>query len=350
MRAGWPALLGLVATACPAPEDSAQPVDLWTNTIDVHTHIKELEDEDDLDQIADAIEDAIEDEALQLLMLMPPPGTPDPDNPGVPVERLLEALGEEREPIAFLGGGGSLNPMLQRATLEGSTGEELRATFEDRALELVQLEVLGFGELALEHLSLGVDHPYLHAPADHELMLLLADIAAEHDLPIDVHMEAVTQDLTLSQDYTDLGNPEVLEENIAAFERLLEHNRSARIIWSHAGWDNTGQRTPELTERLLDAHPNLYLSIKVGEDCPEAWSIVDGKGTIRDDWQALLASHPERFMLGADNFFVPLGLPSLFEPDRIPTDLILDQLPLDVAEWVGHETAVVVFGLQDRTF
>ena len=92
------------------------------------------------------------------------------------------------------------------------------------------------------------------------------------------------------------------------------------------------------------------MSIKVSEDCPEEWSIVDGKGIIRDDWQALLGSHPERFMLGTDYFFVPLGLPSLFSPDRIPTTLILDQLPEGVAEWVGHETAVAVYGLEDRTF
>ena len=50
----------------------------------------------------------------------------------------------------------------------------------------------GFGEMAAEHFSGGT--PYQFAPPDHPLFLLLADIAARHDVPIDQHMNAVPRD------------------------------------------------------------------------------------------------------------------------------------------------------------
>ena len=53
-------------------------------------------------------------------------------------------------------------------------------------------------------------------------------------------------------------NPPRLHANIAAFERLLAHNPRAKIIWDHAGWDNTGYRTADLCRRLLkDYHIEL---------------------------------------------------------------------------------------------
>ena len=34
------------------------------------------------------------------------------------------------------------------------------------------------------------------------------------------------------------------ERDVAAFERLLAHNRNARFVWAHAGTDSLGTRTP----------------------------------------------------------------------------------------------------------
>jgi len=52
-------------------------------------------------------------------------------------------------------------------------------------------------------------------------------------------------------------NPASLHENITAFRRLLDHNPRARIVWVHAGWDLTGERTVALMRSLLEAHRNL---------------------------------------------------------------------------------------------
>src|SRR5207237_1327329 len=72
-------------------------------------------------------------------------------------------------------------------------------------------------------------HTHQTSPADHPFLLALAGIAADSDMPIGLHMEAIT---------TGAGQA----PNIAALERLLAYNRLARIVWLHAGWDRTGQR------------------------------------------------------------------------------------------------------------
>ena len=90
---------------------------------------------------------------------------------------------------------------------------------------------------------------------------VLADIAAEHNVPIDLHMEALPQDIPAPADLKP-PNPSRLHGNIAAFERLLAHNRKARIVWVHLGWDVTGFRTLDLTRALLARHENLYLQLR----------------------------------------------------------------------------------------
>src|SRR5260370_38218503 len=81
-------------------------------------------------------------------------------------------------------------------------------------------------------------------------------------MPIELHMEAITRDMPFpNAELAGPPNPANLKENISAFERLLDHNPQARIVWIHAGWDFTGERTVPLTRRLLEKHPNLYMSV-----------------------------------------------------------------------------------------
>ena len=49
----------------------------------------------------------------------------------------------------------------------------------------------GFGEMISYHLCMTQRHSFKKAIPNHPLYLLLADIAAERDVPIDIHMEAV---------------------------------------------------------------------------------------------------------------------------------------------------------------
>ena len=99
-------------------------------------------------------------------------------------------------------------------------------------------------------------------------MLLLADIAAEHNMPIVLHTEAVPQDMALPAPLKSPPNPPRLHANIAALGRLAAHNPRAKIIWAHAGSDNTGYRTPEICRTMLMAHPNVYMEIKIDPVSP----------------------------------------------------------------------------------
>ena len=86
--------------------------------------------------------------------------------------------------------------------------------------------------------------------------MLLADIAAENNIPIDLHMEAVPKDIPtpVSMLKASSRNPDILKANIQGLGRLLVHNRMAKIVWQHIGWDNIGYMTIELLTDLLKQH------------------------------------------------------------------------------------------------
>src|SRR5215467_14758608 len=242
--------------------------------IDAHTHIYQLEPEGAVQLLLSAMEHL---NGAKAVIQTEPYG---PDNPGRwDAEFILPAVKKHPDKLAVLGGGGTLNPMILEAYRTGDAGPEAQKKFRARAEELLKQGVVGFGELSIEHLSLPQSpvKDYEYAPADSPLMFLLADIAAEHNAPIDLHMEAVPQDMPMPAEYKE-PNPKELHANIAPLERLLAHNPRAKLIWAHAGSDNIGFRSPEMSRKLLAAHPNLYMEIKYnpgfpGMDPP----IVDGK-------------------------------------------------------------------------
>ena len=136
------------------------------------------------------------------------------------------------------------------------------------------------------------------------MFLALADIAAKYGMPIQLHMEAVPRDMSFPN--TRLKgpqNPATLKENITALERLLDHNPAARIVWVHAGWDLTGERTAPLVRSLLERHPNLYMSIKPEFQGPRLTSPFGPDGRIKPAWIAMLHAFPDRFVVGSDQFF-----------------------------------------------
>ena len=142
----------------------------------------------------------------------------------------------------------------------------------------------GFGEIGLHHMeTVKRNGPII--PADHPWMLILADVAAKYDVPIDIHMEAT-------------------DENLAALERLLAHNRKAKIIWAHTGWSELSQATAEVWERLMARNPNLYGSLKhrtpTARPPSPKINLRTKSGAIAPEWLHLLERFPDRFMVGAD--------------------------------------------------
>jgi hypothetical protein len=270
--------------------------------IDVHTHI-------DRARGREAIEDAVSAMPLEnsaKYLFLPSP-FPERSERSFDLEEIREAAARHRREVAVIGGGGTLNPMIQEAVRAGSTSPELERRFRERAYEIVRLGAAGFGEFAAEHRPSASTPSYQSVPPDHRLFLLLADIAAENGLSITLHLEAVPQDMAVPPSWkvSGLTPPARLRANIAGFERLLDHNARARIVWAHGGWDNTGFRTPELCGRLLQAHPNLYMELKIDPLRPGLNSPLTGgaSGALKPEWLQLFRDYPDRFVMGSDQHY-----------------------------------------------
>jgi predicted TIM-barrel fold metal-dependent hydrolase len=170
-------------------------------------------------------------------------------------------------------------------------------------------------------------------------------------------MEAVPEDMDLPEAFHKISpnNPPILHANIPAFERLLAHNKKAKIVWQHIGWDNTGYMTIELLRRLLTAHPNLYLALRVEErqydmtGRPIPNRIVDENRRIRPEWLKFISNFPDRFMIGTDNFFGA----AIYGPggQALPQTMketwsVVDQLPPELAKKVGRGNAARVYNIE----
>ena len=327
-------LLSGQAQSMARKSSETEPVPALTPFVDAHTHF----DEKNVDgAIQSALAARGRENAKMIIFLMAPDTF---DHPGhYEAEIILSAAKKYPGKIAIVGGGGSLNAMIIQSAATGDAGPAVRKKFKERAEELLREGVVGFGEMTAEHFDGAT--PYQYAPADHPLYLMLADIAAEHGVPIDLHMEAVPQDIPLPAGLKSPPNPPRLHANIAAFERLLSHNPHANIIWAHAGYDNTGYRTVDLDRRLLQAHPNLYLEIKCDQNAQGKNYMMLADGKIKPEWLKLIEEFPDRFILGSDQHYPEAGTPS----ERWQTNVnLFNQLPADVRIKVGTENVAHIYG------
>ncbi len=285
---------------------------------------------------------------IAMSLVMPPPQTVG-QTTGYDYTDLLGVVAQNPGRLALVAGGGTLNPLIQEALLAGQVSPELRSRFRATAAELIAAGAVAFGEMTALHLSLFDGHPYVEAPPDHPLFLLLAGLAASYQVPVDLHMEAVASDMATPARVLARSdeNPPWLKENISGLERLLSHNRSATIIWVHAGWDNTGHFTVELMRRLLATHANLVFSVKVLEsDQPALNRPLDATGEIEPDWWQMVSDYPGRFVIGSDQFYgIPDHTPQ--RPQHFPaTADFLAQLPSTVRRQVGVENPCRLYRLE----
>ena len=265
-------------------------------------------------------------------------------------EDLLPIVEKYPTRFAALGGGGSLNVMIQQAIKEGRVTTAMEKEFDARALELVRKGAVGFGEMTTEHFSMNENHPYETAPPDHPLFLRLADLAARYDLPVDVHMEAIPEEMPMPSRFQSPPNPRILKPNIAAFGRLLAHNRNANIIWVHLGWDNTRKRTIALTHRLLTENPNLYMSIRIASGMKKRKVVnptfpLDKDGRLKQEWLSLFHEFPDRFLIGSDEIIKPANNHPSAGSIR-STVGILEQLPQKLKAQIGYENAYRLYKLK----
>ncbi|MBM3556485.1 MAG: hypothetical protein FJX47_13140 [Alphaproteobacteria bacterium] len=344
------ALLGGCQEGPPAslrPKLAEGPMLPW---IDVHAHvIIRGQVQRDSDAVASA-NSALGDHGLAGMLLMSPPQP----TQGRSLSDLVAAARSRPAAIGFLGGGDTLNPMIQAAAREAEISPDTRQRFVDEARRIVASGAVGFGEMTAHHLSIRPGHPYESVPADHPLFRALAAIAGETGLPIDLHLDLVASAMRLPEGFSALSNPSWLEENLSAFERLLAHDRRATIVWAHAGSDQLGHWTPELSRQLLARHANLFMSLRLGPGrVPANHPLLPDGSAITPRWLALFQDYPDRFVIGADQFFSvsergsPAEAFTLMAPlVRARTQAFLRALPPEIARKIGLENARRLYGVK----
>jgi predicted TIM-barrel fold metal-dependent hydrolase len=243
-------------------------------------------------------------------LLMPPPIADGRQRNNHDIEDLAFARRDHPKRFALLGGS-SLNLMLHHTPAE-QVDEAVRQKFRARAMEIVRMGAVGFGEIAALHVSIpamGPQHAYEMVPPDHPLLLLLADISAETGLPVDLHLDLVPEDMPLPQPLrANTLNPDTLQANLDGFKRLLAHNPKARIVWSHVGFEPLMSRPPARVRALLEAFPNLFMSFRLNRGAPHPAAALDQADRFKPQWLALVEAFPERFMLGSDAFYERQGV------------------------------------------
>ncbi len=341
----------LLSRAIPQQADPAGKIE-W---IDVHVHLIGGRGANaDYERTVKAAVKAMDEAGIKKSVVMPPPQVS-----GMPAlhdyDSFISAIRKYPGRFAFLGGGGTLNPMIQDAAGEIHLEDPVRRRFEATADEIIRAGAVGFGEMTAHHLSHTAGHPYESVPADHPLFLVLADRAARYDVVIDFHLDLVTEDMDLPSRFSSPPNPSILRANRASFERFLAHNRKAKVVWAHAGSDFLGHWTVSLSRQLLRKHPNLYMSLRIGGGVPRNL-VFDSGGQIKPAWMDLFRDFPDRFVIGGDQFFASPLLrgsgPGLLFAQRgsfIRKRMLdfLSRLPADLARKIGRDNAHQLYKLKE---
>jgi hypothetical protein len=321
--------------------------------IDTHGHIQNGgQRRTDFRGSLDAAIRRMDQSGIRRIIIMPPPIAPE-----TPAAYEIESYGFAKQAYAGRilpgGGGGSLNVMIQTSAPDTVT-DNVKKAFRTRAEQIVAAGAVVFGEIALHHLSLRLmspQHPYEWTPPDHPLLMLLADIAAEKNIPMDLHLDLVPEDMNLpDRPVFNPTNPTLLKANMAAFERLLAHNRGARIVWAHAGTDPLGTRTPQIQRELLSRNPNLFMSLRLGGAAPAPFVALGPDKKLKPFWLALLRDFPDRFVIGTDFFHSPMGTGSQRGPSEETLEnyrTTLAQMPPELAEAIAHGNAEKIYRLGD---
>jgi len=332
----------LLLTSLPSAWAQAFPI------LDTHAHFQTVGSRD-LDASHKAALANMDRMNVAMSLLMPPPFSAEGMRAFYDIEDLLFTTRESPGRFALLGGS-SLNIMIHTTSPE-AVDAAVRTRFRARAQEIVRLGAVGFGEMAIMHVSIpamGPQHAYENVPADHPLFLLLADIAAENDIPIDLHFDLVPENMALPEVLRPNPlNPPRLDANMPAFKRLLAHNAKTRFVWVHVGFEPLLTREPDLVRQMLREHPNLYMSFRLNRGTPKPAATLAQNGRIKPPWVRLIEDFPDRFMLGSDSFYAKEGI-ARGSSDEGWNNLrsLITQLPEKLAPKVASENAMRLYRLK----
>lgn len=335
---------------CPWPPD-ARAQEPSPPVIDVHAHLvpdKGLSFEAALDS---AIQTMNANRIATTILMSPPRARKIRQN--YDEDDFREVLSKYPGRFVYLGGGGTLNPIIHSAGDMSNVTSEIQSDFSAEAEKLITDGIRGFGEMCGLHISLFREHAYSYVPADHPLFMELADIAAKHDLPIDLHVDAVSKEMKPPARLAAFpNNPATFPETLAALERLLAHNRNAKIVWAHGGTDHTGDFGAKTISDLMDRHPNLYVSLKATGTKASTFNRMFTGHSLDPAWSNLFRRYPDRFMIGTDSFYAspdsstPLSNVARQTPFRMRAmTAFLQLLPPDIAKKFARDNAIRIYGL-----
>lgn len=277
--------------------------------IDTHMHFQLAPTRDPEASLRSALA-TMDKHGIRRSLLMPPPLTSASAKTYYDIDDVSFVMREHPGRFALLGGS-RLNIMIHETPV-AAVDAAVKAKFRAQADAVVAAGAVGFGEIAIHHVSIpamGPQHAYESVSGDHPLLLQLADIAAELDMPIDLHFDLVPEDMPLPPGLRQNPlNPPMLEANVDAFKRFLAHNPKAKIIWSHVGFEPLLNRQPKRVAALLEAYPNLYMSFRLNRSSPNPAAAIDPDGKLKPQWLELIQRYPERFMLGSDSFYDRTGI------------------------------------------
>lgn len=345
------------AAAAMAPAAPARAAPAW---IDVHLHIVGGAKKQ-FDLATERALAGMQAAGLDKAVVFPPPFAA--SKLGFDYADYMPHLQRYPGRFGFLAGGGTLNPLLHEFRDPASATPGVKAKFTDLARRMLDAGAVGFGEIAVLHFSLVPNHPYEEVESTHPLLFSLVEVAATREAVIDLHMDPIVgTSMPLPAGLKSPPNPKTVQGNIAGFERLLAHDRRTRIVWAHGGSDFTGNMTPALIGSLMDKHPNLFMSLRpvplmFNKSNPFGLqvrnTILRPKG-IDPDWLRLLQRHSDRFVMGADAFFLSPTVPSESPLTHLSNGndgrlnaaaRMLSALPPALARKIGTENAVRLYRL-----
>ena len=144
------------------------------------------------------------------------------------------------------------------------------------------------------------------ADADGPTVKRVAELAAQHNLFLQAHVDEVT------------------------VEKLLTLYPRVRILWAHAGMSSSAATVGG----LLDRFPMLWVELALRSD-------VAPGGTLDPAWRTLFVRHSDRFLVGTDTW-VTSRWDSLVGGMK-DVQRWLAQLPRDVAERIAYRNGERLF-------
>lgn len=92
-------------------------------------------------------------------------------------------------------------------------------------------------------------------------------------------------------------------------------------------------------QALLEAHPNLYMSVKSDAAGTPATAPFRRGGVLKPGWLAMLRTFPDRFVIGSDQFYDTASV----RTERARR--FIDWLPADLVPLVAYENVRRIYRL-----